>query len=165
MPRKTREYVVQEDNRDKGKRFQLREWSALQAERWLNRIGFIAIKAGVDVPTDLTNAGAATMAYVGYQFISSLPRMEYVELEPLLNELLLGVRIKTASGMDRDLVLNSKDGDGDDIEEVSTLYALRREVFDLHTGFFTVAALLKSQTTPPRPVMYVVLIPVPPNVQ
>jgi hypothetical protein len=32
--------------------------------------------------------------------------------------------------------LNMPGGDGDDIEEVSTLITLRREVFNLHAGFF-----------------------------
>lgn len=127
--RKTAEVVVSEEGRDKGKIFVLTEMPASQAEKWAGRALLVAAQSGADIGN--VRAGMAGVAVLG---ISSILGAKFSDVEPLLDEMFRCVRIKTTSGIVRDLI-------EDDIEEVETRVRLRQEVLTLHLGFSVAAAL------------------------
>lgn len=133
MARKTLQFTVQDEGRDQGKVFLLRELSASEAERWALRAFLGAASQGIDVPEDLVHAGMAGLARFGLGFVTKLP---WPVAEPLLAEMFACVLIIPNPGnpaIVRALV-------EDDIEEVATRVKLRLEVFKLHVGFLQAAA-------------------------
>ena len=139
MARKVREYTVTDTGRDKGKTFMLTEMSASAAERWAMRAFFAMAKSGVLVPDEVKSLGIQGLAHMGLQ---SLSGVSFEDADPLLREMMECVQIIPDSRVPRRLV-------EDDIEEVKTRLILRREVFALHTDFFTAARTSKSNETPP----------------
>lgn len=146
MARKTKVYTVEDESRDKGKTFVITEMSANRAERWAARALLALGRAGIDLPDDLVGGGMAGIAVAG---IYALMRVEFHDAEPLLDEMMTCVQYvpdpakrstETGQPYGRPLMTD------DDVEEVSTLFNLRREVIELHTGF-SLAAALSRQTT------------------
>lgn len=132
MPRKTVSYTVpvSPDNRDSGRSFLITEMAADRAERWATRAVLALAKAGVDIGEGGENAGMAALAVAGFRAMGGL---DPETLEPLLAEMFTCVRyVPTAHGAAPQPIM---DGDNSQIEEVSTRFALRMEVFKLHTGF------------------------------
>lgn len=123
MARRTSEYTVETEGRDKGKVFVLTEMPANQAEKWAIR----ALKAAATAGVDIGNTAGMGMQGVAILGISALANMSWDEAEPLLDEMMTCVKIKETSGA-RELF-------SDDIDEVSTLFQLRRAVLELHVGF------------------------------
>ena len=125
--------------RDAGKLFVLTEMPAVKAEKWAIRAFFALSKSGMDIPDELARTGFAGIAQIGLRALGS---MAFTDAEPLLDELLGCVQIARdpthPSILARPLDM--------DFEEVATLLRLRKEVFELHTGFFTLVAKLKSQS-------------------
>lgn len=132
MSRKTDVFVATVD-RDKGKRFVITEMPALQAERWALRAILALTHAGAELPEG-EKAGFAAIALAGIQ---SLQKLQFAEVAPLLDEMMDCVKIipdpKNIDFM-RPLVMNQ--GDGDDIEELQTIFELRERIFRLHAAFF-----------------------------
>lgn len=138
MPRRTKTYVIADENRDKGKMFLLTEMPALQAEKWAIRAFLALAKAGLVIPDDVASRGMEAMAVAGF---NALAGMHYEDAEPLLNEMFECVRIvRDHAHPETAFPLLP-----DDIEEVQTILELRREVFTLHTGFLQ--AVVKSKLT------------------
>lgn len=128
MARKEIDAVIQDDGRDKGKRFFIREMPAVQAEKLAMRALFAAARAGVDIPQDLMSGGMKTVAVMGVQ---ALMLMNFYDAEPILDELMRCVQIKPDP---RNLIVVRPLND-DDIEEIKTIQTLRREVLQMHLGF------------------------------
>ncbi|WP_233234493.1 hypothetical protein [Bordetella sp. LUAb4] len=128
--RKTVTITIDADGRDKGKIFVATELSAYESEEWATRALFAMMNAGVEIPDDIAAAGLAGVAALSLQ---SLSRVSYEQARPLLDKMLTCIQIQPSPRVLRALV------DGD-IEEVSTLFRLRKEVLDLHLSFFTDAA-------------------------
>ena len=135
--RKTATVTIQGDekNRDTGKVFLITEMSAYDAERWALRAGFALMNSGADVPEFEDGASMADLAALGLKTLySALQKVSYEQAEPLLADMMACVKIipdQKNSGVNRDLIES-------DIEEVSTRLKLRKEVWSLHTSFFTV---------------------------
>lgn len=132
--RKTAIVKIEDEGRDKGKIFIIREMPAAIAERWATRALLALARSGVDLPENVTGAGWAGIAAVGFKALSSI---EYHDIQPLLDEMWLCVTVRPDNRnpeVTRPLVL---DGEGADVEEVATLLKLRTEVFNLHAGFST----------------------------
>lgn len=136
--RKTKTIVITEqggkENRDKGKRFLITEMPALQAEKWAARAFLALAHSGVQIPDDIKSGGMIGLAFTGLQMLQGV---RFEEAEPLMDEMLACIQIipdPTNPEFTRPLQVNI--GDGDDIEEVSTLLLLRQEIFGLHTDFF-----------------------------
>jgi len=132
--RKTDLFVITTEGRDKHKRFIITEMSAIKAERWAFRALLALAHAGVDVPDDAKAAGMAALARAG---LKALHDLNFEEARPLLDEMLSCVTVMPdAKNPDftRPLVLNEMEGD--DIEEITTLWELRERIFRLHTDFF-----------------------------
>jgi len=131
--RKTAIVTIEAEGRDKGKCFLLTEMSAADAERWALRAFFALMNTGVQIPADIAESGMAGIASMGIQALGKLP---YEAAEPLLEDMFACVQIipdPSKKNVARFLL-------DEDIEEVATRLQLRKEVFDLHTGFFTAAA-------------------------
>ncbi|MFL9904276.1 hypothetical protein PQR71_40165 [Paraburkholderia fungorum] len=133
MTRKTLTITLDADGRDQGKVFLLREMPPSQAEKWAMRAFLALAKSGVQIPDDISSAGLAGIAALGLKALSGL---SFEDAEPLMDEMFSCISIipdPSRPNVVRALI-------EDDIEEVSTRLRLRKEVFGLHTNFFTSAA-------------------------
>lgn len=133
MTRKTDTFVAT-DGRDKGKRFLITEMPALKAERWAIRAMLALAHANADIPQDAIGAGMAAMAAAG---LKALHQLDFDEAKPLLDEMWSCVQAMPNPQYPeivRPMVMN--EAEGDDLEELSTIWALRERVFRLHTDFF-----------------------------
>lgn len=119
-------------NRDHGKRFLITEMSAYAAEKWAMRLTLAMSKAGIDVPEGATTWGAI----LAYGAMRGLGGISWAEAEPLLDEMWACVQIVEEVATRKPTI--------EDVEELQTRLMLRREVFDLHAGFFTLDVLLKQ---------------------
>jgi len=109
--RKVIDVTITEDGRDKGKTFVLTEMPASQAEKVGQRMAFAMALAA--------SSGDAS------------------RLEALMDEVMRCVQVRPDPARPeiiRPLV-------EDDIEEIETRVRLRREVAELHTGFFAIESL------------------------
>lgn len=125
MARKVLTKKIDKPGRDFGKVFVITEMSAWDAEQWATEAIFAMMNAGVEIPEEIAEAGLAGLAALG---ISALTKVAYSQVKPLLDRMMSCVQIQLA--IIRPLI-------EDDIEEVSTLLELRKEVFNLHLSFFT----------------------------
>lgn len=139
MARKTATIVIEDEGRDKGKRFFITEMSAMQAERFAVRAIKALIASNVDLGAiSMATANSAELARVGFQGLASISNDEVYDL---MDELMRCVQFcpdKTNPNIKRVL-----DQNAEDIEEVSTLFTLKREVFNLNFSFF-ISALTRK---------------------
>jgi hypothetical protein len=132
MARKVERITISSEGRDKGKVFELTEMPARRVERWAGKAIFALMNAGVDIPEDLQSLGMATLLSIGLKSLGKLP---FEMAEPLFDEMMECVQLSPDRGnpqVVRGLIES-------DIEEISTLFLLRKEIFKLHTDFFTSA--------------------------
>lgn len=124
------ETFVGDYGRDVGRRYQLTELPADQAEWWAIRAGRALAVAGVQLPDDWENAGMATIALAGFAALAHMPEQT---LKDLLDEMFTCVKYlpENAKIMPQALII----GDGSQIEEIRTRWQLRRALYYLHTGF------------------------------
>jgi hypothetical protein len=142
--RKTENFVATE-GRDKGKRFLITEMPALKAERWAIRALMALAHSGVEIPDDAKGAGMAALAHAGLKALHSL---SFEEVKPLLDEMWSCVQAMPNPQYPeivRPLVMN--EAEGDDLEELSTIWTLRERVFRLHTDFFLKGNQSKTRQT------------------
>lgn len=115
--------------RDRGKTFRLTEWDAITIENWILRAVFGLGKAGVELPPEILELGAAPIAYAIATQAIKLPSRLGIRLA---NELMDCVK-RVEDKLDRSLV-------DQDIEDVTTRLQLKAEVLKLTFGFFVPAA-------------------------
>jgi hypothetical protein len=136
MARKSHTIVIEAEGRDKGKMFTIAEMPPSQAEKWAFRALLALAKSGVEVPDDIASAGLAGVAAMGIKAFSGL---SFEDAEPLLDEMFAMVSFVPDPA--RPAIKRGHGGVGplieDDIEEISTRLRLRKELFFLHTNFFT----------------------------
>jgi len=134
MARKTLNFTVTDEGRDKNKSFLLTEWPASRAEAWAIRAVLALGAANVTVPDGVLNMGMAALTEIGLTKLFALP---YKEAGPLLDELMECIQVMPDARrpqVKRPLVES-------DIEEVKTRLALKWEVLKLHVDFFTAGGL------------------------
>ena len=134
--RNTVDITITAAGRDAGKTFRLTEMSASAAETWAIRAFMAIAKGGMEIPDGIPQS-IAGIAILGFK---ALAGADYATAKPLMDEMMSCVQILTDSGIARKPV-------EEDIEEVATRLQLRKEVFELHTGFFARAASMKSMTS------------------
>lgn len=134
--RKTADITITAEGRDAGKTFRITELSASAAEDWAIRAIMAIAKGGVEIPDGIPHS-LAGIAILGFK---ALAGMDPATAKPLLDEMMGCVQVITSSGIARRPM-------EEDIEEVATRLQLRKEVFEVHTGFFERAARLKSTTS------------------
>ncbi len=130
MARKQITLTIGAEGRDKGKVFILTELSAYDAEEWAGRALFSLMNAGVEIPDNIAEAGLAGVAAMGMKAIANLP---FDSAKPLLDKMMDCVQIQPSPNVTRELMSG-------DIEEVATLFTLRKKILGLHLDFFTAAA-------------------------
>ena len=138
MARRERKYTVTSEGRDKGKVFLLTEMGAVQSEKWAARALLALLKSGVELPEDVAQAGLAGVAAVGIKAFGSIA---WADAEPLLDEMMQCVQVIPSSNVPRAFFADM------DIEEVTTLLSLRKELLELHLGFSLAALSLTSRTS------------------
>lgn len=129
MARKQITLTIGAEGRDKGKVLILTELSAYDAEEWAGRALFSLMNAGVEIPDNIAEAGLAGVAAMGMKAIAKLP---FESAKPLLEKMMDCVQIQPSPNVTRELMSG-------DIEEVATLFTLRKKVLGLHLDFFTAA--------------------------
>ena len=130
MARKQVMITVDKKGRDFGKVFLINEMPASQAEKWAARCFFAMAKSGVEIPEDIKESGLAGIAALG---IKALGGVNFDDAEILLDDMFRCISI-IPDPSKQNIIRNLID---DDIEEISTRLMLRKEVFNLHTSFFT----------------------------
>lgn len=147
---KTTTYVVPAGDRDAGKVFFIREFPALQAERWARRM-FFALKSTTErIPENVASLGMVGVAIATINVFMTAD-VDEAKMEPLLEEMLAGVQMvrDKAHPEIRSAVLWETD-----VREVSTIVRLRSEVLELHTNFSLIEAFwslissIRSAQTP-----------------
>lgn len=133
--RKTKTVTITTEGRDKGKSFLLTEMPVLAAEKWAARAILALLKAGVDVP-----GGADPLEQLMKLDIAAIVRIPWEAAEPLLDEMLKCVQFAPAGMSQARALIDS------DIEELGTLFTLRKEILGLHFDFFVNAGSLTSAT-------------------
>lgn len=113
--------------RDSARVYRITEMPAFRAEKWAIRALWLIAGTGSDLPESLDNVPFAEFVRRGF---TALFKVDFKDAEPLLHELLLCAEMVTKAGV-RKLILN------DDFEDPRTLLLLRKEIFALHTDFFT----------------------------
>lgn len=126
MALKTKQITI-EHGRDKGRVFLITEMSAAHADNWAMRALIALANGGVDLGGLSPQQGMMGMAGVA---LDALGRLKADDAIPLLNELLNCVQIIPEGGQPRPLNMNFND-----VEDFTTLWRLRKEVFALHTDF------------------------------
>jgi len=126
--RKQITYTVTDEGRDKGKTYQLTEMPAAHAEKFAVRLLLAAGRSGADIPPGIENDGIAGLKKI---LLVSLLKLDPMDAEPLLDEMMRCVSF-IPSASQPNIIRGISDGD---IEEVATLFKLRREIFRLHAGF------------------------------
>lgn len=134
MARKTVNVTITAEGRDVGKRFKLTEMSAAAAEDWALRAFMSIAKGGMEIPEGIPQS-LAGIAILGLQALASA---DYATAKPLLDQMMGCIQVISSAGIVRPLM-------DEDIEEVATRVQLRKEVFEVHTGFFARAAALKAK--------------------
>src|SRR6185503_17886066 len=141
--RRTEEVLIVSDdpeNRDRNKVFVLTEMPAMQGEKWATRMLLALARSGADLG-EISALGMAGLAIAGIQ---AMPAIDFRDAEPLMDEMLGCVKVKTSSGLIR--ALHQPGDDGDDIQELTTLLELRKRILELHTRFFMKGTSSNSTT-------------------
>ncbi len=119
MPRKTKEVVITEDGRDKGKVFIITEPSSYESEQIA--LHFLNVTTRKDAVADEGMAGVA-----------KLLNPANPESQQLLARLMTCVTYQHAPGHKPQVI---REGEECQIEEVATRMQLKTEAFQLITGF------------------------------
>lgn len=135
MALKSKQITI-ENGRDKGRVFLITEMSAAHADNWAMRALLALANNGVDLGGISPQQGMIGM--VGAT-LGALGKVKPEDAIPLLNELLDCVQIIPEGGQPRPLNM-----DFNDVEDFTTLWRLRKEVFALHTDFLQHAFGLTS---------------------
>lgn len=136
--RKSKTVTITAAGRDAGKNYLLTEMSVFQAEKWAARALLALGKGGADV------SGATGMAGLSEFLGAGLSALAWADVEPLLDEMMGCVQFVTGSNVTRKLLPGV-----DDIEELSTMLTLRKEILGLHFDFFVPAEGSNSATEAP----------------
>jgi hypothetical protein len=128
VARKTLNFTISDEGRDKGKVFVLTEWPAAKAERWAMRALLALMNGGVEIPDGFEHLGMAALAELG---IKTLAGLKWEVAEPLLGEMWDAVQFMPDPARPQ-IVRAVFEGD---IEEVATRIALRAEVWKIHADF------------------------------
>ena len=128
MARNTKEVIIKDEGRDRGKCYFLTEMPASRAEKWAFRVFQALSRSGTELPDDIRESGMLGIARLS---LAALSRMDSAEADALLDQMMECVKFvpsRENPEVMRPLVET-------DIEEVRTRVNLRLEVLNLHTGF------------------------------
>lgn len=154
MARKVEVVTISSKGRDSGKSFQIKEMAVNRADKWANTALLAMLRGGVDVgnidfnlvmntlsksdaPKVDPMGGMLELARISIAGLGNVTDTVGQELlDQLVNEC---VKIIPNGGSARSLIMPNPDDPDDetegDIEEISTLWELRKASFMLHIGF------------------------------
>lgn len=140
MARREAVVTITAEGRDKGKLFHIRELSAVVAEDWFARALQLLVRAGVEVPPNILEAGAMGFVTMGIgACLTGLGKAPYPEVKSLMEDMYpCVVGYQEAPGPTWVTILPVI---LDQVEEVGTLIKLREEIISLHLGFSLAARL------------------------
>ncbi len=144
--RKVKEIKIETDNRDRGKRFRITEMSAMAQERWATKAVCALLNSGLALPEGMTAEdlqGASGLAKILSMGVKAFSNIKYELAEPLYAELLQCCEYLGTQGEAVSRPLDEATAD-EVIEEVSTLFVLRKEVLKLHFDFLSIGGNLTS---------------------
>ncbi|MGK0705125.1 hypothetical protein ACSFCW_16835 [Yokenella regensburgei] len=134
MARKEIPFVVEDDNRDKGKEFIITEMSAWDADELAQDI-FRAMGDSnfTGIPADVIQMGCAGLATVGLSVMSAAkPEVSIMMRDKLMTTVSIAI---THEGKRNVRLVKPID-----FEEVSTIREVMGKVFELNFGFLSIAA-------------------------
>lgn len=149
-----KEKIITVDDRGRQLTFKIKEMPALKLESWILRAAMLLAGSGVmdnglaKRAKDASNAmqTAEAMESVGgllaEQGLKGLASIEYDKAEPLLAEL-LECCSRVDAGIEQKMTPDIVDAV---IEDVRTLFTLRKEAFMINFGFFVSAGASVSET-------------------
>lgn len=123
---KTKTIKIQH-GRDKGTKFIITEMPVFQADNWAMKALFALMNSGSDFTQLDPQQGMAGVASVTFEALGKITPDVGI---PLINELLDCVQIVPQDGKPRPINLEFGD-----VQDFTTLFLLRKEVFLLHTDF------------------------------
>lgn len=132
MARKTLDYIISLEGRDKGKTFRITEMPASQAESWAFRALLAIMHSTHDIP-NMPVFSMEALVRIGLQGLSGV---SWEVAGPLLDEMMSCIQIipNPATPLIMRPLLE------EDIEEISTRLELRKAIWGLHTDFFSAAS-------------------------
>lgn len=136
MPRREKTVTITANNRDKGKVYEIREMAAMDVEDWALKAFLAMLRGGAQIPDEIVKMGLAGLASMRVEdiLLAMSSGINYADVKELMDQMLGCITYKPSPEVSR----YYKPGEDDmDIEEVSTLITLRKEVVTLHTDFFS----------------------------
>lgn len=164
--RKTKDVTIRTDdpdNRDKGKTFRITEMPATAFEKWLVRATNAMARSGLSISDDTRQSDAKELgvdAVFAFGF-RSLIGADFAEAEPLMDEMMACVSF-VPDPKHPEMSRRLFDGDIEEVDELSTIWFLRGEVMELHTGF-TMADFLSKGSAALRKFVISLIIPTSPD--
>lgn len=142
---RTKTFTITEEGRDKGKSFLISEMPAEQAEMFGLRALLVLTNSGIDVPDDIRKSGMAGLAVMGYQALTG-KGIQFEDVKPLFEEQFACIQFLPDPAKN----IGARPLYPTDIEEVWSRVILRKEWFELQTGFSLAgaASTLTSETAP-----------------
>ena len=142
-----REKVVTINDRGQDKTFRIKEMPATQAERWIIRAGLALAGSGVIEKAVIQNDAGEAAVQIGkllatQGLFSALGSVDFAVAEPLLNELMGCCYYVVNGAMDQRLTPDVIDGI---VEDVKTLFLLKKEAAALNFDFFAQGGLSHTQ--------------------
>lgn len=143
-----KEKLVKIQDRGRELTFKIKEMPASQAERWIIRLGLLLAGTGLVEKSVVQNDAGATSIEIGKLLassgiISALAKIDYEKAAPLYDELLGCCSYVVSGAMDQPLTPELVDGI---VEDVKTLFLLRKEAAMLNFDFFS--SVFLSSTLP-----------------
>lgn len=129
---------VEVENRDVGKTYQIKEMNVLDIDNWSNRVLSNMAGGGLSLTNLDFSGGFDTSSLGGILQLAQLAIQGFGNIAPHISQELLDelvdktVQFETSGGS-----LRKIDTSAGDLQEVSTLWLLRKEAFLLHVGSFT----------------------------
>ena len=133
--RKEKRIVLNDRGREL--KFKIKEMSALQLERWIVKAGLLLAGSGILDATMASGDAGDVIAKAGKvisnEGLSALTKLDFDKAEPLLDDLLGCCSHIAEGGVETRLTSGIVDGI---VEDVRTLFQLRKEALALNLGFF-----------------------------
>ena len=142
MARRTVTVVIEDEGRDKGKTFILTEMPATAGERWATQAMALIAQGGMSISDAAHVSGMEGLSTVQMAGIAQLKALQ----DPSLDAWWECVRYQHAPNQPPMAIIQ---GEGSQIEEISTITFLRMQVLELHTAFFSPASGSTSESHSP----------------
>lgn len=128
--RRTQVVTIEQEGRDKGKKFLITEMSADAGERWATKCLLALTNSGAILPVAAEDMNFATLASSGIQ---ALGQLKFEVAKPLLDEMMGCVQyVPPREDIPKQPLYS---GELCQVEEIKTFFTLRMAIASLHFGF------------------------------